>query len=144
MSAEVEYRELAPGYRIPRVIRGGWQLAGDHGPVEKERAVADMALFIQAGLNTVDGADIYTGVEDMYGEFNARQSSAGRPRMQVHTKLVPDYGDLERVDAPYVSSVHCDACVRNVWTWCNSIGGITVFRVIWTLRLRCVICNARD
>ncbi|MEO8856215.1 MAG: aldo/keto reductase [Burkholderiaceae bacterium] len=102
MSVVVEYRELAPGYRIPRVIRGGWQLAGDHGPVEKERAVADMALFIQAGLNTVDGADIYTGVEDMYGEFNARQSTAGQPRMQVHTKLVPDYGDLARIDAGYV------------------------------------------
>jgi aryl-alcohol dehydrogenase-like predicted oxidoreductase len=102
MSVAVEYRDLAPGYRIPRVIRGGWQLAGDHGPVEKARAVADMSLFVQAGLNTVDGADIYTGVEDMYGEFNARQSIAARPRLQVHTKLVPDYGDLARVDASYV------------------------------------------
>ncbi len=102
MSVAVEYRELAPGYRIPRIIRGGWQLAGDHGPVEKERAVGDMALFIQAGLDTVDGADIYTGVEDLYGEFNARQRSAGRPRMQVHTKMVPDYGDLARIDASSV------------------------------------------
>ena len=23
--------ELAPGYTVPRVIRGGWQLAGGHG-----------------------------------------------------------------------------------------------------------------
>ena len=27
----VEMRELAPGYSISRVIRGGWQLAGGHG-----------------------------------------------------------------------------------------------------------------
>jgi aryl-alcohol dehydrogenase-like predicted oxidoreductase len=88
---------LAPGYRIPRIIRGGWQLAGDHGPVERSRAIADMGLFMAAGLNTVDGADIYTGVEDMYGEFNARQRDAGLPTLQVHTKCVPDYADLDHL-----------------------------------------------
>jgi aryl-alcohol dehydrogenase-like predicted oxidoreductase len=90
---------LAPGYRIPRIIRGGWQLAGDHGPVERSRAIADMGLFMAAGLNTVDGADIYTGVEDMYGEFNARQRDAGLPTLQVHTKCVPDYADLDHLSA---------------------------------------------
>jgi hypothetical protein len=88
---------LAPGYQIPRIIRGGWQLAGDHGPVERSRAIADMGLFMAAGLNTVDGADIYTGVEDMYGEFNARQRDAGLPTLQVHTKCVPDYADLDHL-----------------------------------------------
>lgn len=101
----VEYVELAPGYRVPRIIRGGWQLAGDHGPVERERAIADMGAFLRAGLNTVDGADIYTGVEDMYGSFNAMQTGAGLPRMQVHTKLVPDYGDLAMVDAAQVRRI---------------------------------------
>jgi aryl-alcohol dehydrogenase-like predicted oxidoreductase len=101
----VETVELAPGYRIPRVIRGGWQLAGDHGPVERERAISDMGVFLDAGLNTVDGADIYTGVEDMYGAFNAGRSAAGLPRMQVHTKFVPDYGDLATVDAAYVRRI---------------------------------------
>ena len=101
----VETTELAPGYRIPRIIRGGWQLAGDHGPVERERAIADMAEFLDAGLNTVDGADIYTGVEDMYGAFNAARAAAGLPRMQVHTKFVPDYGDLATVDSAYVRRI---------------------------------------
>ena len=27
----MERIELAPGYEISRVIRGGWQLAGGHG-----------------------------------------------------------------------------------------------------------------
>lgn len=101
----VETVQLAPGYRIPRILRGGWQLAGDHGPVERERAIADMAVFLDAGLNTVDGADIYTGVEDMYGSFNAARSAAGLPRLQVHTKFVPDYGDLATVDAAYVRRI---------------------------------------
>lgn len=97
--------ELAPGYRIPRIIRGGWQLSGDHGAVDRERALSEMSTFVAAGLNTVDGADIYTGVELMYGEFNARRKALGLPRLQVHTKFVPDYGDLARVDAAYVRRI---------------------------------------
>ena len=34
MTAVVETFELAPGYAISRVIRGGWQLAGGHGAVD--------------------------------------------------------------------------------------------------------------
>ncbi len=102
---QVQRTELAPGYRVPRVIRGGWQLSGDHGPVGREQAIADMEKFVDAGLDTVDGADIYTGVEDMYGEFNQRRLARGLPRLQVHTKFVPDYADLARVDAAYVRRI---------------------------------------
>ncbi|APW43392.1 aldo/keto reductase [Rhodoferax saidenbachensis] len=101
----VETIELTRGYRIPRIIRGGWQLAGDHGEVNRERALTDMAAFVAVGLNTVDGADIYTGVEAMYGEFNARQRVANTSRLQVHTKFVPDYGDLAHVDEAYVRRI---------------------------------------
>ena len=101
----VETVALAPAYRIARVIRGGWQLAGDHGPVERERAIADMGVFLDAGMNTVDGADIYTGVEEMYGAFNRARRAAGLPRLQVHTKLVPDYADLATVDPAYVRRI---------------------------------------
>ncbi len=101
----VETTELAPGYRIPRIIRGGWQLAGDHGAVDRERAIDDIAAFVNAGLNTVDGADIYNGVEELYGTFNARRCAQGLPPMQVHTKCVPDYDDLPRVDAAYIRRI---------------------------------------
>ena len=101
----VQTRELAPGYRIARIIRGGWQLAGDHGEVDRERALTEMSRFVDAGLNTADGADIYTGVEEMYGEFNARRAAQGLPRLQVHTKFVPDYSDLARVDRAYVRRI---------------------------------------
>jgi len=36
----VEMTDLRPGHRISRVIRGGWQLAGGHGEVDRDRAVA--------------------------------------------------------------------------------------------------------
>ncbi|MBN8492714.1 MAG: aldo/keto reductase [Burkholderiales bacterium] len=101
----IETFELAPGYRIPRIIRGGWQLAGDHGAVDRQRAVQEIAAFVEAGLNTVDGADIYTGVEALYGEFNAQRRAAGLAPLQVHTKCVPDYDDLARVDAAYIRRI---------------------------------------
>lgn len=101
----IESFELAPGYRIPRIIRGGWQLAGDHGPVDRERAIDEIGAFVDAGLDTVDGADIYTGVEALYGAFNARRRAEGRRPLQVHTKCVPDYDDLARVDEAYVRRI---------------------------------------
>ena len=101
----IESVELAPGYRIPRLIRGGWQLAGDHGEVDRERAIGDIAAFVDAGLDTVDGADIYTGVEALYGEFNARRRAAGGAPLQVHTKCVPDYDDLPRADAATIRRI---------------------------------------
>ncbi len=101
----VQTIELAPGYRIPRIVRGGWQLAGGHGEVMVDEAVADMCAFVDAGLNTFDCADIYTGVELMYGRFNALQRAARRPLLQVHTKFVPDFNDLARVDEAYVRRI---------------------------------------
>ena len=101
----IETIELAPDYRIPRIVRGGWQLAGDHGAVDRQRAIDDIAAFVDAGLNTVDGADIYAGVELLYGDFNARRCAQGQPPLQVHTKCVPDFDDLARVDEAYVRRI---------------------------------------
>lgn len=100
----VELFKLAPGYDIPRLIRGGWQLAGDHGEVDRARAIADMAVFVEAGIDTFDCADIYTGVEDIIGEFRASRS-ASQAALRVHTKFVPDLNDLAQVDAAYVRRV---------------------------------------
>lgn len=86
----VETTLLAPGYRISRLIRGGWQLAGDHGPVERGRAIDDMAAFPAAGITAFDCADIYTGVEAMIGEFRERHG----PLVKVHTKYAPDVDAL--------------------------------------------------
>jgi aryl-alcohol dehydrogenase-like predicted oxidoreductase len=93
--------ELKPGYVISRVIRGGWQLAGGHGPVDRASAVDDLVAAFAAGIFTFDCADIYTGVEEIYGEVRQRlrdaRGEAAASQMKVHTKLVPDLAILSRV-----------------------------------------------
>ena len=84
---------LAPDYHIPRLIKGGWQLAGGHGAVDADAAIADMMAFADAGITAFDCADIYTGVEELIGRFirerrNVRGTEA--PPIRVHTKCVPD------------------------------------------------------
>ena len=78
----VERRELAPGHEISRLIRGGWQLAGGHGPVDRARAIDDMFVFLDRGVTTFDCADIYTGAEEMIGKqkllFEVRAGDNGR------------------------------------------------------------------
>ncbi len=89
--------QVAPGYVIPRLIKGGWQLAGGHGKVDREAALQDMMVFADAGITAFDCADIYTGVEELIGEFlRAWQSARGpsAPPIRVHTKCVPDLAAL--------------------------------------------------
>jgi len=88
---------LTDGYDISRIIKGGWQLAGDHGPVDRAQALHDMAAFVESGITTFDCADIYTGVEELIGEFRVRYPSlAGE--VQIHTKCVPDLNALASLD----------------------------------------------
>jgi aryl-alcohol dehydrogenase-like predicted oxidoreductase len=95
---------IAPAYDISRVIKGGWQLAGDHGFVDNEQAIRDMSLFVESGITTFDCADIYTGVETLIGSFRARHPRLAA-QTQVHTKFVPNLQALRQVDASYVETV---------------------------------------
>jgi aryl-alcohol dehydrogenase-like predicted oxidoreductase len=92
---------LAPDYTISRVIRGGWQLAGGHGEIDRATAIDDLVTAFDAGITTFDCADIYTGVEELYGAFRARlvetRGSDAAKALRVHTKLVPDLNILETV-----------------------------------------------
>jgi aryl-alcohol dehydrogenase-like predicted oxidoreductase len=101
--------QLRPGYDISRVIKGGWQLAGDHGPVDRADAVRDMEAFLDAGITTFDCADIYVGVEEMIGDFigeiRARRGAEVANRVRAHTKLVPDLGLLENIQAKDVEAI---------------------------------------
>jgi aryl-alcohol dehydrogenase-like predicted oxidoreductase len=101
--------ELSPGYTISRVIRGGWQLAGGHGTVDRDQAVSDLIAAFDAGITTYDCADIYTGVEELIG--SARLRLAGErgldiaASMKVHTKLVPDLEVLPRISRDYITGI---------------------------------------
>lgn len=100
---------LRPGHEISRVIRGGWQLAGDHGEVDRTAAVADMEAFFDSGITTFDCADIYTGVEEMIGSFigdlRRRRGASVADRVVVHTKLVPDLSRLADIRADEIEAI---------------------------------------
>jgi aryl-alcohol dehydrogenase-like predicted oxidoreductase len=100
----IEPIDLAAGYRISRLIKGGWHLAGGHGNVDPAAAVRDMASFVEAGVTTFDCADIYTGVEDLIGRFRRTHPALAR-RLRVHTKFVPDLDRLESVGAADVEAI---------------------------------------
>jgi aryl-alcohol dehydrogenase-like predicted oxidoreductase len=105
----IERFAIAPDYDTSRVIRGGWQLAGGHGAIDRARAIADMAAFVDAGITTFDCADIYTGVEEMIGDFRAHvlktRGANALAGFRVHTKYVPDYDTLGRLTKPMVTAI---------------------------------------
>ena len=94
---------LPQGHSISRLIKGGWHLAGDHGPIDAGQALVDMARFVDAGITTFDCADIYTNVEQMIGDFRRRFPDHVR-RLQVHTKFVPNLSDLATLDADAIEA----------------------------------------
>ncbi|HWT96115.1 MAG TPA: aldo/keto reductase [Terriglobales bacterium] len=101
--------ELRPGYRINRVIRGGWQLAGGHGAIDSRAAVADLTATAEAGILTFDCADIYTGVEELIGafrtEYAGRHGQTALEAIKVHTKFVPDLDILAHISRAHVRQV---------------------------------------
>lgn len=92
--SKVERIEIAPGYSISRLLKGGWHLSSGHSSeVDRGQAIADMAAFVEAGITSFDCADHYLGVEQLIGDFRrAYPELAGK--VQVHTKYVPDFEAL--------------------------------------------------
>lgn len=100
--------ELAPGYSISRLIHGGWQFSAGHrlGGPDLDDALEVLVESASLGVTTFDCADIYTGVEELYGRFLRRwRSTSASVPVQIHTKFVPDYSDLPRVDRGYVEGI---------------------------------------
>ena len=103
--------EVAPGYTVARIINGGWQLSRGHGPsaIDPAAAVDALLRLHEAGFTTFDCADIYTGVEELYGEFlrRYRRRRGDRPLdgVQIHTKCVPDLADLPRLRRRDVAAI---------------------------------------
>lgn len=95
---------LSDGYSLARIIKGGWHLAGDHGAIDPRQAIEDMARFVEAGITTFDCADIYTGVEQLIGDFRRHYPTLAGG-VQVHTKFVPDLADLKTLDRRYVENI---------------------------------------
>jgi aryl-alcohol dehydrogenase-like predicted oxidoreductase len=91
----MEHYELAPGLKICRILNGMWQVAGGHGRINPEAAVAEMVRYHEAGMTTWDLADIYGPAEDFIGDFRRRlaEQKGGEEelqRVQALTKWVPE------------------------------------------------------
>ena len=101
--------ELAPAYVVSRVIRGGWQLAGGHGAIDRATAIDDLTAAFDAGIFTYDCADIYTGVEELYGAFRAglaqTHGSTAPTRLRMHTKLAPDLDSLPTISRRDIENI---------------------------------------
>lgn len=104
---EVEKIELVPGFKISRIIKGGWQLSQGHSEGATSDPIADMFAFAEAGITTFDCADIYTGVEELIGKFLAerKKRQGTNTDIQVLTKFVPDFDDLNSINKKYVEKV---------------------------------------
>ncbi|MDI6025068.1 aldo/keto reductase [Corticibacterium sp. UT-5YL-CI-8] len=97
----VETTDIRPGYTISRVLKGGWQLAGGHAAVDHDKAISEMGDYIRSGITTFDCADIYTGVEQLIGDFRRATIASGDLELlaplKVHTKSVPDLRKLRTI-----------------------------------------------
>ncbi|MGB8448556.1 MAG: aldo/keto reductase [Nitrososphaeraceae archaeon] len=92
--------ELAPNLTICRILNGMWQVAGGHGYIDHELAIADMLRYHDAGFTTWDLADIYGPAEDFIGQFRHRllklKGKKELERVQSLTKWVPQPGKVTR------------------------------------------------
>jgi|TARA_B100000809_G_scaffold221990_1_gene230657 aryl-alcohol dehydrogenase-like predicted oxidoreductase len=93
-------RELGDDFTICSLPVGLWQLAGGHGPIDRETAIESLFDYLDAGYTTLDMADHYGPAEEIYGEFRRRlgqrrgeQALAG---IQAMTKWCPSAGEMTR------------------------------------------------
>lgn len=87
------YTELAPDFKISRVLTGLWQIAdmeknGD--PLDPDATATAMAPYVQAGLTTFDMADHYGSAEIIAGTFRNKHELGNKA--QLLTKWVPQPG----------------------------------------------------
>lgn len=95
-----KYHQLAPDLTICRIVNGMWQVAGGHGHIDNELAMADMQRYHDAGFTTWDLADIYGPAESFIGEFRRRLSrEKGKvelDKIRAFTKWVPQPSRITR------------------------------------------------
>jgi len=99
---------ITEDYSISRLIVGGWQFSEGHGASDHDHlAVRELlAELVDLGLTTFDCADIYTGVEELFGGLiRERRGRGGEPGIQIHTKFVPDLESLPNIHKAYVERI---------------------------------------
>jgi aryl-alcohol dehydrogenase-like predicted oxidoreductase len=97
---QYEHYQLAPDLATYRIINGMWQVAGGHGYIDIELAIADMMRYHEAGFTTWDLADIYGPAEDFIGQFRRKllaiKGEEELDKIRALTKWVPQPGRITR------------------------------------------------
>ncbi len=93
-----------------KIIKGCWQFSAGHSSqFNKEHAIQDLISFADEGITTFDCADIYTGVEELLGQFRVayrtRRGEEALQRIRIHTKFVPDLAMLPHVNRAYIEGI---------------------------------------
>ena len=68
---------------VSKTIQGYWQLAGGHGKYRESDAIQNMIQHYNAGIMTLDTADIYGPSEIIIGKFIQQQ------QQQVQSNIIP-------------------------------------------------------
>ena len=88
-----KFYRLTSDLNMCRIVNGMWQVAGGHGNINRETALAEMLRYHEAGFTTWDLADIYGPAEDFIGEFRSRllklKGTKELDKIQSFTKWVP-------------------------------------------------------
>jgi aryl-alcohol dehydrogenase-like predicted oxidoreductase len=97
---QYEHYQIAPDLATDRIINGMWQVAGGHGYIDHELAIADMMRYHEAGFTTWDLADIYGPAEDFIGQFRGKllaiKGEEELDKIRALTKWVPQPGRITR------------------------------------------------
>jgi len=96
-------------HQVSNIFKGNWQLAGGHGVVSKTQAMEDLFTYVEHGVNAFDVGDIYTGTEELMGEFlreyRKRFGDDAAHHIRIHTKFVPDLDALETLTKKDIRAV---------------------------------------
>ena len=91
------------GYTFNRIINGCWQLSAEHclqGRLDVKVALRAFHMLVDQGFTTFDCADIYTGVEEIIGEFVSELKRDGNYREEDIQILHVDGGDIVAIFVP--------------------------------------------
>jgi aryl-alcohol dehydrogenase-like predicted oxidoreductase len=92
---------------VSRTIQGYWQLAGGHGKYNQEEAIANMKAHYDAGITTLDTADIYGPSEFIVGKFMKQ-----KPENAVVCTKFCCFKFLDEIDRAEVKTRIQKACER--------------------------------
>lgn len=95
--------ELRPGYRIPRLVRGTWQLHETARTLDRTLALAELTATFDLGFTAIETADTYDGIEELLGAFRAHlcnvRGAAAADALRVHTRVSQMGGESLSVQA---------------------------------------------